>query len=128
KLTFSASAAVGAPSAGLAPRASPHRPGHPKVALATIGFLCSRLRETDLRLEAIALYRIEVRLARLLLSALRLELPAAKGFAIPLDLGISQSELALLIGASRSKVNSALTLLQGMGAIARNGTKLTCNT
>jgi CRP/FNR family cyclic AMP-dependent transcriptional regulator len=101
---------------------------NPKVATAAIGFLCSRLRETDLRLEAIALYRIEVRLARLLLSALRLELPAAKGSNIPLYLGISQAELALLIGASRPKVSVALTLLQDMGAITRSGTKLTCNT
>jgi CRP/FNR family transcriptional regulator, cyclic AMP receptor protein len=102
--------------------------GHPNVALATIGFLCSRLRETDLRLEAIALYRIEVRLARLLLSALRLELPAAKGSSVPLDLGISQGELALLVGASRPKVNLALTLLQNMGAITGSGGKLICNT
>ena len=101
---------------------------NPKMATAAIGFLCSRLRETDLRLEAIALYRIEVRLARLLLSALRLELPAATGSNIPLDLGISQAELALLIGASRPKVSVALTLLQDMGAITRNGTMLICNT
>jgi CRP/FNR family transcriptional regulator, cyclic AMP receptor protein len=100
---------------------------NPNVATAAISFLCSRLRETDLRLEAIALCRIEVRLARLLLSALRLELPTAKGSDIPLNLGISQSELALLIGASRPKVNHALTVLQDMAAITRNGAKLTCN-
>ena len=40
---------------------------NPKVAVAAIHFLCTRLRETDQRLEAIALHRIEVRLARLLL-------------------------------------------------------------
>ena len=44
----------------------------PRVAAATIQFLCTRLRETDQLLEAIALHRIEVRLARLLLSALKL--------------------------------------------------------
>jgi len=33
-----------------------------------------------------------------------------------------------LIGASRSKVNVALTLLEEMGAIARKGTELTCDT
>src|SRR6185369_3745162 len=32
---------------------------NPKVAIATVAFLCSQLRETDLRLEAIALHRIE---------------------------------------------------------------------
>jgi hypothetical protein len=41
---------------------------------------------------------------------------------------MSQGELGLLIGASRPKVNVALTLLQHMGAITRKGRKLTCNT
>jgi hypothetical protein len=69
-----------------------------------------------------------VRLARLFLSALQLESPGTEGSNIQLNLGISQSELALLIGASRPKVNHALTSLQYAGAITRNGTKLTCNT
>lgn len=101
---------------------------NPKVATAAIRFLCTRLRETDQRLEAIALHRIEVRLARLLLSALRLQSPGAKGEAVPLDLGMSQGELALLIGASRPKVNIALTMLEDMGGIRRAGAKLTCDT
>ena len=98
------------------------------MALAAIDFLCSRLRETDLRLEAIALYRIEVLLARLFLSVLQLESPGTEASNIRLNLGISQSELALLIGASRPKVNHALTSLQNAGAITRNGNRLTCNT
>jgi CRP/FNR family transcriptional regulator, cyclic AMP receptor protein len=101
---------------------------NPKVATAAIHFLCARLRETDQRLEAIALHRIEVRLARLLLSALRLQAPAAKGEHVALDLGMSQGELALLIGASRPKVNIALTMLEDMGALERAGGKLRCNT
>ena len=92
---------------------------HPKVAVEAIRFLCTRLRETDLLLEAIALHRIEVRLSRLLLSALQSQSTTAAGEEVPLDLGMSQGELALLIGASRSKVNLALTILQDMGAIAR---------
>src|SRR5262249_15309890 len=35
---------------------------NPKVAMAAIRFLCQRLRDTDQRLEAIALHRVEVRL------------------------------------------------------------------
>ena len=97
------------------------------MAAATVEFLCSRLRETDQRLEAIALHRIEVRLARLLLSALQLESPAAKGTNIPLALGMSQTELALLIGATRPKVNLALAMLEDMGAINRKGGELRCN-
>ncbi len=95
--------------------------------MAAIHFLCSRLRETDQRLEAIALHRIEVRLARLMLSALAAKKPAAAGKNVPLDLGISQGELALLIGASRPKVNVALTMLEEMGAISRTGGKYTCD-
>jgi len=96
----------------------------PKVAVAAIQFLCGRLRETDQLLEAIALHRIEVRIARLLLSALKMQ----TGAAVPLDLGVSQGELALLIGASRPKVSVALGLLQEMGAITRKGANLVCNT
>jgi CRP/FNR family cyclic AMP-dependent transcriptional regulator len=101
---------------------------NPKVATAAIRFLCTRLRETDQRLEAIALHRIEVRLARLMLSALKLQSPGATGKNVALDLGMSQGELALLIGASRPKVNIALTMLEDMGAIARAGSKLSCDT
>jgi len=41
---------------------------------------------------------------------------------------MSQGELALLIGASRPKVNVALTMLEDMGAIARAGAGFTCDT
>src|SRR5258708_40123526 len=90
---------------------------NPKVATAAIRFLCTRLRETDQRLEAIALPRIEVRLARLMLSALKLQSPGAVGKNVALDLGMSQGEQALLIGASRPQVHIALTSLEDMCAI-----------
>jgi CRP-like cAMP-binding protein len=100
---------------------------NPAVATAVIKFLCSRLRDTDQRLEAIALHRIEVRLARLMLSALRMKPAAKDATSVPLDLGMSQGELALLIGASRPKVNVALTMLEDMGAIERSGSRFNCN-
>jgi CRP-like cAMP-binding protein len=100
---------------------------NPKVAMATIRFLCQRLRDTDQRLEAIALHRIEVRLARLMLSVLKLQAAAPKDGQAKLDLGISQSEVGLLIGASRSKVNTALTALEAMGAITRSGSAYICD-
>jgi CRP-like cAMP-binding protein len=102
--------------------------GNPRLATATVSFLCLRLRETDLKLEAIALHRIEVRLARLLLSALRAVSPTVAGSRIPLALGMSQSELSLLIGASRSKTNMGLKVLEDMQAITREGTDLSCDT
>jgi CRP/FNR family transcriptional regulator, cyclic AMP receptor protein len=101
---------------------------NPRFAISAVRFLCSRLRDTDQKLEAIALHRIEVRLARLMLSALRLKSPTVQGAGVPLDLGMSQGEMALLIGASRPKVNLALTALEQMGAIRRSGARLTCDT
>jgi CRP/FNR family transcriptional regulator, cyclic AMP receptor protein len=100
---------------------------NPKVASAAIRFLCQRLRDTDQRLEAIALHRIEVRLARLMLSALKLQSAIVKDGKAKLDLGMSQGELALLIGASRPKVNIALTLLEDTGAITRQGAGYICD-
>ena len=98
-----------------------------KVASAAIRFLCQRLRDTDQKLEAIALHRIEVRLARLMLSALKLQGAVAKDGEAKLDLGLSQSEVGLLIGASRPKVNLALTALEDMGAISRSGATYVCD-
>jgi CRP-like cAMP-binding protein len=100
---------------------------NPKVAMAAIRFLCQRLRDTDQRLEAIALHRIEVRLARLILSFLKLQGGTPKTGEARLDLGMSQSELGLLIGASRPKVNIALTALEDMGAITRSGSGYICD-
>jgi CRP/FNR family transcriptional regulator, cyclic AMP receptor protein len=42
-------------------------------------------------------------------------------------LGMSQGELALLLGASRPKVNAALTMLEDTGAITRDGDRLVCD-
>jgi CRP/FNR family cyclic AMP-dependent transcriptional regulator len=100
---------------------------NPHVARAAIEFLSARLRDTDQRLEGMALHRVEVRLARLLLSALRLEEPAGRRSNVPLTLRMSQSEVALLIGASRPKVNGALFVLEEMGAIKRDARCLMCD-
>ncbi|WP_072397588.1 Crp/Fnr family transcriptional regulator [Hyphomicrobium sp. CS1GBMeth3] len=99
----------------------------PEVRDAIIKFLCNRLREADHQLEGIALYPIEVRLARFFLAAARQKGELKPGAKIVIDLPISQSELALLIGASRPKVNAALSLLEGSGAISRKETRFTCD-
>lgn len=101
--------------------------GNTAVTGAVIAFLCARIRDTDQQLEAIALHPIEVRLARLFLSAVRLQPNAAKSGKVPLALGMSQSDLGLLIGASRPKVNGALAMLEDGGAIIRTGDGVTCD-
>jgi CRP/FNR family transcriptional regulator, cyclic AMP receptor protein len=99
---------------------------NPRVARATIAFLCLRMRETSEQFEAIALHPIEARLARFLLLRCNQRERQGDGRAT-IELGMSQSELALLLGASRQRVNAALTLLEKGCAIERAGNKLICN-
>ncbi len=99
----------------------------PPFAKAAIDLLCRRLREGDQQIEVIALHRIEVRLARYLLSAVRQQHGATPPKHPEISLGINQGELALVLGASRPKVNAALMMLEETGAITRKGDKYTCN-
>lgn len=99
----------------------------PQVAEAAIRFLSARLRDADEQLEAIALHPIEARLARFFLAAARQKDPSGKSERITLSIPISQSELALLVGASRPKVNAALALLETEGAIERKGSEVVCD-
>lgn len=97
------------------------------VAEAALAFISKRLRAADQQLEAIALHPIEVRLARFFLTTARQKDPDGKRETVTLALPISQSELALLVGASRPKVNAALSLLEADGAIERRGQQIICN-
>ncbi|RUO99718.1 MAG: Crp/Fnr family transcriptional regulator [Hyphomicrobium sp.] len=99
----------------------------PSVGEAAVRFLAGRLRDADEQLEAIALHPIEARLARFFLAAVRQKDPAGKAETVSLPLPISQSELALLVGASRPKVNAALGMLESEGAIERRGQQVICN-
>lgn len=97
----------------------------PALAQAAITLLCHRIREADQQLEAVALHPIEVRLARFLIG-LAAQHGSSGSKKQRIDLGMSQSELALLLGASRPKVNAALQMLQDQGAIDRAGSMIDC--
>jgi CRP-like cAMP-binding protein len=99
---------------------------HQRLADAVVTFLCGRLRELSNKLETLALYTLDVRLARFLLRAIE-HLQAPPGRRVPLELHYSQSELALLLGASRPKINVALSALEGAGAIGRTSDRLFCD-
>ena len=98
----------------------------PLVTERLIAFLCRRLRETSYQLESIALHPIHVRLARFLLVAIGKRTPPP-GKRIPVELGMSQSEIALLLGASRPKVNEALGTLEQFDAIGRTIDRIFCD-
>lgn len=97
----------------------------PELAMGVIRFLCARLRDTSEQLEALALQRIEARLASFLLRLLNTPNPTSP--EVELTIGISQGEIAGLIGASRPKVNQAFTALEDQGALRRHGKTLFCH-
>ena len=101
---------------------------HHRIALATIAFLCARLRDVSDQLEDIALLPVEVRLARYLMRLLG-ETPAEGGHAPGtqrLRIQVSQAELGFLLGASRQKVNAAMASLEDQQAVRRAGDVLEC--
>jgi CRP/FNR family cyclic AMP-dependent transcriptional regulator len=100
---------------------------NPRVARAAIACLCQRLRETSAQAETIALHPVEMRLARYLLARVQPPADARCCGTATVDLSISQSELASLIGASRQKTNAALGLLEDAGAISRRGRAMVCD-
>jgi len=102
------------------------RSTRPAISDAIISFLCRRLRDLSDKLESVALYPMDVRLARFLLTALG-NREAPPGRRVPLELHFSQSELAHLLGASRPKMNAALATLEDAGAIGRTSDRLFCD-
>ncbi len=98
--------------------------GNPRIAEAAIVVLCQRLRATSEQIEDVVLMPIEARLARFLSHTIRLHEQLGIARSQTLDLGMSQSELALLLGASRQSVNGALTALEKSGAVTRVGSLL----
>jgi CRP/FNR family cyclic AMP-dependent transcriptional regulator len=100
----------------------------PQLAQAAVALLCRRLRATSEQTEAIALHSTQVRLARFLLAAISMKGQTdANSRSIVLDLGMSQTELGLLLGASRSKVNEALATLETLGAIHSTTGHIECD-
>ena len=100
----------------------------PQLAQAAVDLLCRKLRRTSEQIEAIALHSTQVRLARFLLAAIAMKGQGeANSGPVVVDLGMSQTELGLLLGASRSKVNEALATLEKLGAARHTGRHIECN-
>jgi CRP/FNR family transcriptional regulator, cyclic AMP receptor protein len=100
----------------------------PLFAMAALGLLCSRLRDVSDHFEGVALHPIDVRLARLLLDQLEdggVNLAITRVASLRKDM--SQTDLALLIGATRQRANSALLALENAGAIFRAPNQIECD-
>lgn len=100
---------------------------NPPAARAIISYLCTKLRETTEQLETIALYDLDSRVARFFLTTLRQihgdDLPESAN----LQLALSQTEIAGILGASRPKINRSIQTLEERGAIRRKDGIIHCH-
>ena len=97
---------------------------YPQLGLALARHLCLQLRTTNYQMESIALYDLRSRVARFLLFSLRSE--AGEG-RTRLRMALNQTELALVLGASRPKVNQVLQSMLADGLLEREGEILICD-
>lgn len=92
----------------------------PDACLAMLELSASRMRRTSDQLEALALHPLSARLARLLLALCGAE----AAISAPEDVTLSQRDIALLVGASREKVNLQLRRWMNDGILAREHGRL----
>jgi len=101
--------------------------GDPAFYEAALTRLSTLLRTTTLQLESIALYQLRARVARFLLITLE----QLHGADIPEDaslaLGLSQGELASVLGATRPKVNRVIQDFRDEGLIRDEAGTWTCD-
>lgn len=97
---------------------------HAQLGLALARHLCAQLRTTNYQMESIALYDLRSRVARFLLVAGRDD---ARNGRARLRLTLNQTELALVLGASRPKVNQVLQAMMADGVLDRDGDVLICD-
>jgi CRP/FNR family transcriptional regulator, cyclic AMP receptor protein len=100
---------------------------HPALAMAVARYLASLLRNTNYQMESIALYDLRLRLIRFILFTVAQVHGDLPGPSPILRLGLNQSDLSSVLGASRPKVNMALQALIAEGALTRQGEGLVCN-
>jgi CRP-like cAMP-binding protein len=99
----------------------------PQVSLALARHLCALVRSTNFQMESIALYDLQTRLVRFLLSLLARQQEPAHGGRQRIVLGLTQGEVAAILGATRPKVSMAFQALATAGALQSEGDALVCD-
>lgn len=98
----------------------------PSLRWAVLNQLCARLRRTTDQLEAFALLPLETRLARLFVTLAMHPNAVAAGRSRSFELGISQREIAAMVGASRPRVNRVLVGWDEQGIVRKRGPRVVC--
>ena len=99
----------------------------PILQEAAIGHLCALLRDTNDRVESISLYQLRARLARFLLFTLKQVHGPELDPEMRLTIDLNQSDLGLLVGASRPKLNGILNEFREQGYLVQEGAVWRCD-
>lgn len=83
----------------------------------------ARMRRIESRVEHLAFHDVRARIARVLLE-LADDFGARRGSEVVIDLTLTQSELATLVGSVRQTVNESLRHFEHSGWIGREGRRL----
>lgn len=100
---------------------------HPSLHEAAIAHLAALLRGTNDRLESISLYQLHARFARFILFSLHQMNGEELADFEMLTLNVNQTDLGLLVGASRPKLNRMLQEFREQGVLEPDGTVWRCN-
>ncbi|MDP3194638.1 Crp/Fnr family transcriptional regulator [Tabrizicola sp.] len=99
----------------------------PDIGMAMARHLSSHLRRTNFQMESIALYDLQTRLVRFLLHSLAHTPDTGQGNQRRLTLGVNQTDVSAILGASRPKISQAFQALIAVGAIRRDGDAYLCD-
>jgi CRP/FNR family cyclic AMP-dependent transcriptional regulator len=100
----------------------------PCVGMALARHLARMVRNSTFQVEAIALHDVQTRLVRFLLHLLAAQADKGEEARRRLVLGMTQADVAAILGATRPKVSLAFGALVAAGAVRRDGEALVCDT
>lgn len=93
---------------------------HPRVAVDMLQVMARRMRENNERISDLVFMDVPARLAKTLISlATQFGEPVSEGLRV--SHGLTQEEMAQLVGSSRETVNKALMDFDNRGWIGRDG-------
>ncbi|MBI3975399.1 MAG: Crp/Fnr family transcriptional regulator [Armatimonadetes bacterium] len=94
----------------------------PELAAALIGLLSTRLRHVTDYAESLAFLDVHARVARALLELAGRY--GVRGDGITIDLDLTQTDLATMVGATRERVNRALAAFREQGLVELRGRQI----
>lgn len=98
---------------------------NPKIAIQVLEVLSKRLRNTDQQVEDLIFLDVYGRVAKKLLALAETQGMAVENGGVLIDMRLTQSELASMVGASRESVNKVLGYFTDKGFISTDKHRVT---